>query len=255
MTTSNPFPPPPGLGPVTSPETPDTRLTDEEMMFIMRSYLRPDQLADMKILKFIFAYMDHRNATQAGKESGVNGTHMRRKPEIHACIEALTTKAVMKYGYDASELIERVKEVAFIDPIEFQNPDGSFKTHMSEIRPEARRAIKKFKAKNIFGADANNMQIVIGQLLEVELWDKLKSFELLGTEKNIFKKTTVMQHDVTTNMANVLLESGKRAEERKLLMSREVRDAQEEETSGDDQTGWNQSEVSESVGGGAEGGD
>ena len=67
------------------------------------------------------------------------------------------------------------------------------------------------------------MAIVIGQLVNVKLWDKTKGLELLGSEKNIFKRTTVVEHDVTANMQNVLLESGRRAESRaKLLASREV---------------------------------
>src|ERR1035438_1131 len=103
---------------------------------------------------------------------------------------------------------------------------------MSEIHTKARKAIKKFTAKNIYGQDANGMQIVIGQLLNVELWDKLKGLELLGTEKNILKKTSIITHDVTTNMAATLLESGRRADERKLLMARDVTD-ERQQTSGD----------------------
>jgi hypothetical protein len=213
------FPPPPNK------REEDSKLTDEETMFILEQYLRPSQFSNPQIIKFILHYMQYRSSPDAAEHAGWNrqrGSYYRSRPEIHAAIEALTNKALMKYGYDATEVIERVKEIAVIDPIEFQNPDGSFKTHMSEIRPEARRAIKKFKAKNIYGQDANGMQIVIGQLLEVELWDKLKGLELLGTEKNVLKKTTVVQHDVTTNMQSLLLESGRRADERKALMAREV---------------------------------
>lgn len=131
----------------------------------------------------------------------------------------------MKYGYDANEVIERVKEIMDVDVIEFENPDGSFKTHLSQLAPETRRAIKKFKAKNLYGADANGMKIVIGQLLEVELWDKLKSAELLGREKSIFKETKKVEHDITTNMAHVLLESKRMADERALTMPRVEREA------------------------------
>jgi Terminase small subunit len=200
-------------------------LTDDETMYLLKQYLLPSQLKDTKLLKFIMCYLECRNSAQAARYAGMNpssGAYWRGKPEVHAVLEAITQKAVMKYGYDASEIVERAKEIATLDPLEFQNPDGSFKTHMSEIRPEARRAIKKFVVKNIFGRDANGMSIVIGQIISIEVWDKLKSFELLGSEKNIFKKTTVVEHDVTNKMASLLLESGKRADERKLLMEREV---------------------------------
>jgi phage terminase small subunit len=197
----------------------DTSLTEEETSFIFRTHLRPSQADDPVIVKFILAYCASRNSAQAAKECGIlprQGHALRQRPEIHACIQAITDKAVMKYGFDATEIVERVKEIAILDPVEFENPDGSFKTHLSQIAPEARRAIKKFKAKNIYGEDPNGMRIVIGQLIEVELWDKLKGIELLGREKNIFKETKKVEHDVTQNMASLLLESKKRAETRQL---------------------------------------
>jgi hypothetical protein len=197
----------------------DHRLTDEETLYILKLHLKPSQMQDAQLLRFISSYLENRNASQAARDAGFQskqGVYLRSRPEIHAAIEALTLKAVMKYGYDASEVIERVKEIAGIDPIEFENPDGSYKTHISQIAPEARRAIKKFKVKNLFGEDANGMKTVIGQLIEVELWDKLKSLELLGREKNIMKETKKVEHDVTSNMANLLLESKRRAEDRML---------------------------------------
>jgi hypothetical protein len=210
------------------PELEDPRMTDEQVVKILQQTLRHDQLNDPRIIKFVLTWCSTRSNTDAAEAAGFErrlGSYYRSRPEIHKAIEEITAIAVVKHGYDASEMIERAKEIANLDPIEFQNPDGSFKTHLSQIKPEARRAIKKFEAKNLYGQDANGMQIVIGQLIKVEVWDKLKGIELLGSEKNIFKKTTVVQHDVTSNMANLLLESGKRADERKLIMSREVGDA------------------------------
>lgn len=214
-------PPPPE--PVTTPTPPldkkDTLLSDEEVQHILKTTLRQEQFEDMPTLQFIMCYLQCRNTAQAAREVGwtsAKGSYARNRPEIHLAIERLTSKAVMKYGYDAYEVIERVKEISSLDPIEFENPDGSFKTHLSQIPPEARRAIKKFKCKNIFGVDPNGMKIVIGQLIEVELWDKLKASELLGREKNIMKETKKVEHDVTSNMANLLLESKRRAEQRTL---------------------------------------
>jgi len=193
----------------------DTALTDDETTFILDKYLRQDQRLDKRVLTFIHSYLQNRNAAQAARDAGMpgKGPWLRSRPEIHAVLEAITQKAVMKYGYDAAETIEKVKEVASVDPIEFENPDGTFKTHLSQIAPEARRAIKKFKCKNIYGEDPNGMKTVIGQLIEVELYDKLKAVEMLGSEKDLFKKTTVVQHDVTKNMAATLLESSRRADQ------------------------------------------
>ncbi len=193
---------------------------DSETLFILRQYLRPDQLDQPKLLQFILKYLECRNASQAAKEAGApgKGSSWRSRPEIHAAIEALTAKMVMKYGYDGAEVIERVKEISNFDPVVFENPDGSYKTHLSLIDPESRRAIKKFKVKNLYGEDANGMRIVMGQIIEIEVWDKLKAHELLGREKSVMKETKVVTHDVTNNMKDVLLESRSRA----LARSREV---------------------------------
>lgn len=213
-----PMPLPPPL-----PPKPSAKLTDDETMFIMRTTLNADHFANDKVIKFILHYFVHRNAAEAARVLGMEktwGTYLRQRPDVHNCIEQMTTKAVMKYGFDATELVERTKEIAFIDPIEFQNPDGSFKTHMSEIRVEARMAIKKFKAKNIWEKDTNGIAHVIGQLIEVEVWDKIKAQELLGREKNVFKETKKVEHDHTVNMGSILLGSTQRADQRMLTVGR-----------------------------------
>lgn len=196
----------------------DKRLSDKEFHYITKQYLRPDQLDNPKLLVFIASYMENRHQAQAARDAGLDGkgSYLRSRPEIHACIEALTAKAVQKFGFDASEVIERMKEIGIVDPLEFENPDGSYKTHLSMVSPEVRRAIKEFTVKNIFGTDANGMPIVVGQLINVKLHDKLKGLELLGREKNIFKETKVLTHDVTSNMASLLLASKERANAREV---------------------------------------
>ena len=212
-------PPIPAMG------TPDYMLTDNETAFILKATLRPDQYEDPKVLSFINNYLRCRSSAQAAREAGLAtrvGDALRMKPEIHAAIEAITQKAVMKYGYDASELVERTKELANVDLASFENPDGSFKTHLSQLDPEVRRAVKKFKAKNLWGEDANGMKIVTGQLIEVELWDKLKAIDMLAREKNIFKETRKVEHDVTQQMASLLLESQARGQARRVEAPRDV---------------------------------
>jgi hypothetical protein len=206
------MPPPPS-----SNAPPKTTLTENEMTFILRTTLLPEHQHDPNVLAFIMSYLRCRSTAQAAKEIGLeprSGYNLKNRPDIHLAIVKLTEKSLLKYGYDATEIVERVKEIAALDPIELERPDGSYKNKMSEIAPETRRAIKKFKVKNIFGEDPNGMKTVVGEIIEVEFWDKMKSIELLGREKEIFKDTTVVQHDVTSNMASLLLESRERAERR-----------------------------------------
>ena len=196
--------------------TPNGKLTENETMFILRTSLLPEHHEDPAILKFIASYVRCRSTNQASREANLPpnaGYHLRARPDIHQAITRITEKSLNKYGFDATEVVERVKEISNIDPIEFENPDGSFKIHMKDIAPESRRAIKKFKCKNLYSTEPNGMQIKIGEIIEVELWDKMKSLELLGREKDLFKETTKVQHDVTQRMADVLLDSKRRAQD------------------------------------------
>lgn len=221
----SPFGPPSMNDTIVEPE----EMKDADVIHLFTQYLRPDQRTP-EIMRFILNYVKCRNNSQAARESGLppsKGTYYRQRPEIHACIDAITARAVIKYGYDAEEVIERAKEIANVDPIVLQNPDGSYKKSLHEIPAEARRAIKSLKVKNVYGEDVNGIRTVVGEIIEVQFHDKMKGLELIGPEKNVFKKTTVVQHDVTSNMKSVLLESGNRAEERiRLLQAREVKDAE-----------------------------
>jgi hypothetical protein len=224
-------PPPPKVEPAVLVN--DTALSQEETALLLRKTLRPEQMDDPHILAFIDSYLRCRHNAQACKEAGIpaaTGRRYLRTPEIYEAINQITQKATMKYGYDAAEVVERTKEIAGIDPIVFENPDGSYKTHLSQVPEEARRAIKKFKVKNIWGEDPNGMRVVIGQLIEVELHDKLKSIELLAREKNVFKETKKIEHDMTAQMGGLLLEAQSRAEQRALQaaqVSADVRDVVE----------------------------
>lgn len=204
------LPPPPGA-------RGNGALTDDETTLILRVSLHPQHREDPNVLRFIQSYMRCKDARQAAREAGLPpeaGRNLRNKADIHLAITKLTEKSVMKYGYDATETIERVKEIAGMDLIEFENPDGSYKKSLSQISPESRRAIKRIKVKNMFDVDSNGIRTIVGEIIEIEVWDKMKAIELLGREKEIFKETRKIEHDVTANMKDVLLDSSRRAEQR-----------------------------------------
>jgi hypothetical protein len=220
------FPLPPAgnrKAPAPAPETPPEihtvsgKLSPDETQVILATTLREEHRDDPNVLRFIANYLRCRDARQAAREAGLDprsGPNLRARPDVHQAIVALSEKSVMKYGFDAAEVIERVKEVASFDPAELLNEDGSYKTSLRDVSPEARRAIKKFKAKNLFEKDPNGMRVQVGVLLEVEIWDKMKASELLGREKEVFVEKKKIEHDMGSNMASLLLESKARAESR-----------------------------------------
>jgi len=189
----------------------------DESTFILKDCLTASHYADVRFIKFIQSFLICRNAPQAGRDAGVSyGTAKawRLMPDVAMAIEKLTAKSVIKYGFDASDVIERVKEMVEVDPIVFERADGSYVERLSELPPEVRRVIKKFKAKNIYEDDPNGIPRVVGKLMEYELYDKQKAADMLGKEKELFKNTTRVEHDITKNMSDVLLASANRAADR-----------------------------------------
>lgn len=200
-------------------------LSDTELEFTMRKNLREDQLGDPIIPEYIMRYLGCRNNAEVCRELGIRphkGEWIKQRPEVHKTIVELTSKKLMKYGYDENEVMQRMREIGDFDPIELVNPDGTFKTSLAAISPEARRVIKKFEARNIFEEDANGIKVFKGVLIKVEMWDKMKALEGMGSEKGVMKKTTVHEHTVSDKMADILLESGNRADERRLAGARQI---------------------------------
>lgn len=192
-------------------------LDTEAVSTIMQSTLKPEHATDPYVLKFIGNYVHCHNVGQAARLSGLttnDGKNLFNRPDIYKCIQKITESAVVKFGYDAAEVVERVKELAFVDIADLFDDQGRLVENIHNIPPEVRRAVKKFKYKSYYEDDVNGVPQYRGRVYEVELWDKPRSLELLGREKDTFKKTTVLQHDVSKNAAEFLLGSLKRAEER-----------------------------------------
>lgn len=213
--------PPPPVAP-TLPAAPqpfgDESLADDEVAIILKGTLLPKHFNDTRIHIFINSYCACRSKSQAARDAGFSagyGHTLVQRTDIYEAIKKMTLRQGMKYGYDENEVIERVKEIADVDPIVFYKSDGTYIDDLSQIPPEVRRAIKSFKVKNEYSTDPNGMQVVTGKIISVELESKMKAHELMGKEKKLFKDTKVVEHDVTARMADVLLASTKKAEERK----------------------------------------
>ena len=219
------------LAPIPSPTAPveseaekrEGLLTRDESTFILDAELSKKRRADPVILAFIESFVRCKNIQQASAEAGIDktvGYKIRHYLDVSNAITKLIEKSAVKYGFDASEVIERTKEMVDFDPIVLYNNDGTFKNNMYDIPPEARRNIKKMKVKNIWSEseDLNGMKskIIIGEVIEYEFYDKQKAIELVGKEKELFKNTTKVIHDVTDNMADILLASASRGKEMSL---------------------------------------
>lgn len=219
------FPRPPGVvtHPTTSEESYNNavkgELTEDESLHILSTTLNYKHRSDPTVIAFINSFIRCKSISQASAECGIKpsvGYNIRHSKDVVEAIQRLIQKSAMKYGFDASEIMERAKEIVDFDPIQLQNSDGSFKSNLHDIPAEARRNLKKMKVKNIYSdtEDMNGMKtkLIIGELIEYEFYDKLRAIDLVGTEKEMFKSTTKVEHSVSKDMADILLASVKRGE-------------------------------------------
>ena len=186
-----------------------------EISYFLAKHLTTKQRSDPNILLWIKEYISTRDVGQAAARIGLGkaeGAALRRDKNIAMCIQAITENEVFKHGIDPSEIVQKVKEISEADPIECQNADGTWKTHLKDIPPETRRAIKKLVVKNLFGEDPNGMKTVIGEIVTIVFYDKQNSQELLGREGGLFKETKKVEHALSENMSAILLESKQRGE-------------------------------------------
>lgn len=198
---------------------PDAALTENEYEFILNDCLKPKHRNEPTVIAFIESFVRCRDIAQASEEAGIHkhlGYKYRHRNDINNAIQKISDRSVVKGGFDTSEILQKMKEVVDFDPIELENPDGTYKRYLHQIAPEARRCLKKLKVKNIIKnvEDMNGIKqpLWCGEIIEYEFYDKLKAGELAGKEKDMFKTTTKVQHDVTQDMKEVLLASSRRAD-------------------------------------------
>lgn len=209
---------------------PPTAVTKDEIDFILETTLKPHHRIDVNVLRFINEFVDCRSPTEAARRIGLPKPHtagrlMLQKKDIWKAIESLTSLMAHKFGYVAEDPVERVKDVMLADPIECQNDDGTWKMKLSDYPHHIRMAIKKMKVINKYEKDPNGIDIVVGQVLELEFHDRLRASEMLANEKGALKKTSVVEHDVGKNAASILLGAEQRA---LLATSRDVTDSGDE---------------------------
>lgn len=211
MSNRTPIPvPPPSNNVVRNPV-----FTPDDVHAVFQQHLSPAHQMSLEVMAFIRSYISCRDIRQASREAGIttqSGKALINKRDIFDCIAKITEMSCFKFGIDPAEIVEKVKEIATVDPAELMNGDGSYIDDLHKIPPDVRRAIKKFKAKNMYEYDANGVKTCVGKLIEVEFWDKLKGAEMLGRETGHFKETRKVEHDVTGDMKNILLAARDRAE-------------------------------------------
>ena len=208
---------------------PSGELNVNEYGYILDDCIRGTDRNNAQLIMFIEAFVRCKSISQASEEAGINaqiGYRYRHRKDVGNAIQKIIDKSLTKYGFDGSEVVERAKEIVDFDPIKLINADGTYKNNLHDIDPATRRNIKSLKVKNIYQQteDLNGMKskIIVGEVIEYTVYDKLKAIELVGKEKELFKSTTRIEHDVTKDMKSILLASTQRADRAIEAQNKEV---------------------------------
>lgn len=193
---------------VSNPQRP--KLTINQIINIM---LNPEHRIDPKIIKFITAYLECRHIREAEKIAGLQsgqGKRILNKSDVQACMLKINEELGDQSAIDASAIIARTKEIVDFDIADIFTEDGRVKD-IKDIPPAASRVIKKLVVREVYEKDENGIDVFSGYIKTVEFFDKMKGIELLGSQVDLFNKKIKHEHDVTGNLASLLLNSEKRA--------------------------------------------
>lgn len=106
-----------------------------------------------------------------------------RLAELH---EKLDSKAIMT----ASEVLEELSRLGRTDMADFVDVDegGAIKVKaFAQMTPGATRCIRKIKEKRtIKQSPGDSPDMILESTVELELWNKVESLEMLGRHRNLF---------------------------------------------------------------------
>ena len=191
-------------------EDKNTPLTINQIINIM---LDPEHRIDPKIIKFIHSYIECRHIKEAEKVAGLSsgqGKRILNKSDVQATMLKINETLGKEASFDSRELLERANEVAQFDIIDVFMDDGRVKD-VKDMPAAARRVVKKLVVREVWEKDINGVDVFSGYIKTIEFWDKIRSLEMIGKYDGVFREKVEHSHDVTGNLAALLLQSEKRA--------------------------------------------
>jgi len=146
--------------------------------------------------RFVQEYLIDHNATAAYVRAGyspktaeVNASRMIRFDKVARAISEGEAKSAAKAEITREKWINEHACIAFIDPIDIYNDDGSIKA-MKDIPERARRAIAEFTVAEMFDEGEGDQKHAFGLVKRIRLHSKSESLKQIG-EACGFLKTKV----------------------------------------------------------------
>lgn len=147
-----------------------------------------------RMKKFCEEYLIDLNATQAAIRAGYSvksastiGQENLQKPEIQNEIQRLTAIQSRRTGITADRVLMELAKIAFVNPMNVLNSDGTIKASASDDDKSAIQGIKYRYSDFDNGSSSES---------EVRLYDKTKALELLGRHLGLFDSKIQIQGNV-----------------------------------------------------------
>lgn len=174
------------------------RMADRKSSFRMggRFYFQKGRCVAVtnRMKKFCEEYLIDLNATQAAIRAGYSvksastiGQENLQKPEIQNEIQRLTAIQSRRTGITADRILMELAKIAFVNPMNVLNSDGTIKASASDDDKSAIQGIKYRYSDFDNGSSSES---------EVRLYDKTKALELLGRHLGLFDSKIQIQGNV-----------------------------------------------------------
>jgi len=189
-----------------------------------------------KMRQFVDEYLIDLNGTQAAIRAGYSeataqeqSSQLLARPDIRALIEEAQKDRVDRVQISQDLTVNELKAIALSDIADFVivKAGGVIEQRpFNELKKEQTRCVKKIRQTVRTAQSSDGTVIHQTAVLELELYDKVKSLELLGRHLGIFNDRLTLDgalplqivFEVAPQVKDVIITRGKGAE-KKLLQS------------------------------------
>jgi len=187
-----------------------------------------------KMRQFVDEYLIDLNGTQAAIRAGYSestaqeqSSQLLARPDIRALIEQAQKDRVDRVQINQDTTVNELKTIAFSDVADFVivKEGGVIEQRpFNELKKEQTRCVKKIKQTVRTAQSSDGAVIHQTAVLELELYDKVKSLELLGRHLGIFNDRLTLDEalplqivfEVAPQVADVIVTRGQGREQKKL---------------------------------------
>lgn len=161
---------------------------------------KSDQRLKQRRTRFVKEYLIDQNAARAARAAGYseNGAHVAgqrllRNATVQAEIAQKTAEIHQKLDISVERVNLELARLAYYDPRNFWNADGSAKP-LTDLDEDSARALAGFDMAELFTGSGEKRDLA-GYVKKFKLADKTKALELLGRHLKMFTDRVELSGD------------------------------------------------------------